>query len=180
MEEQNEVICPWCLTEIIWDEEIGPEKHCPHCENELSGYRTVQIGIGQDSAEAEEEDWEDTRDEDVEEEEEDLDWEDRHSDNGFRQTDRSWLAVEEKMERILDGQEEVPECPACREYMLEAGKQSMGPEQFKAAVPPSMGVPVVAVPFEVTWYVCPACFQTSSMLSADGRDHMIKLLSPKE
>jgi len=36
-------ICPWCQTEIVWDEEIGPETVCPHCYNELTDYRTVTV-----------------------------------------------------------------------------------------------------------------------------------------
>ncbi|WP_018756211.1 hypothetical protein [Paenibacillus terrigena] len=39
------VICPWCDTEIVWDEEIGPEEECPHCNNELKGYRTLQVQL---------------------------------------------------------------------------------------------------------------------------------------
>ena len=38
------LMCPWCATEIIWDEELGPEPNCPHCENELGGYRTLSLG----------------------------------------------------------------------------------------------------------------------------------------
>jgi hypothetical protein len=30
MNEKDEVICPWCHTEIVWDPEIGPEEECPH------------------------------------------------------------------------------------------------------------------------------------------------------
>ena len=46
-----------------WDEELGPEQHCPHCGNELSGYRTLKLGVD-DEDEADEV-----------EEEEDIDWE---------------------------------------------------------------------------------------------------------
>lgn len=47
-------VCPWCQTEIVWDEELGPEEECPYCHNELKGYRTLNIDIGdeeQDEAE---------------------------------------------------------------------------------------------------------------------------------
>lgn len=47
----NNNVCPWCHSEIVWDEEIGPEEHCPHCSNELSGYRTLQVGIEQEESE---------------------------------------------------------------------------------------------------------------------------------
>lgn len=38
-------ICPWCQTDIIWDEEIGPESVCPHCENELKDYRSLTLDL---------------------------------------------------------------------------------------------------------------------------------------
>jgi DNA-directed RNA polymerase subunit RPC12/RpoP len=44
-------VCSWCQSEIVWDEEIGPEEHCPHCLNELESaedYRTVNVHIDQD------------------------------------------------------------------------------------------------------------------------------------
>lgn len=36
-------VCPWCQTEIVWDEDLGPETTCPHCYNELTEYRTVHV-----------------------------------------------------------------------------------------------------------------------------------------
>src|SRR5690606_22662013 len=36
-------VCPWCQTEIVWDEQLGPETNCPHCYNELTEYRTVNV-----------------------------------------------------------------------------------------------------------------------------------------
>lgn len=51
-------VCPWCHTEIVWDEEFGPEETCPHCNNELSGYRTVTLGsddLEEDEPETEDE-----------------------------------------------------------------------------------------------------------------------------
>lgn len=41
-------ICPWCQTEIVWDEEIGPEETCPYCLNELGEYRTLQIELNRE------------------------------------------------------------------------------------------------------------------------------------
>lgn len=41
-------VCPWCQSEIVWDEELGPEEHCPHCANELKGYRTLNIDLNDD------------------------------------------------------------------------------------------------------------------------------------
>ena len=55
-------VCPWCQSEIVWDEEIGPEDTCPHCANELKGYRTLNIALDdeetQDDPEEYEEDYE--------------------------------------------------------------------------------------------------------------------------
>lgn len=59
-------ICPWCHTEIVWDEELGPEEECPYCHNELKGYRTLNINIGdEENDEAEDEiyDVDDVKDE---------------------------------------------------------------------------------------------------------------------
>ncbi|GMK48764.1 hypothetical protein [Paenibacillus glycanilyticus] len=169
MEEQT--ICPWCDTEIVWDEEIGPEKHCPHCENELSGYRTMQIGIDRD-----EDEQDDNWDEEQEEQKQDDSYNDE-SNEGFRQMNVSWLAAEETIRQITDSQEEAPECPSCREYMLEAGKQTVSLQPTVHAV---TGKPVIQSPFETVTYICPSCFQTSTVLSEKARNQMLELLAPKE
>src|SRR5690606_37434646 len=117
MEEQ--VVCQWGLSEIIWDEELGPETHCPHCENELGCYRTMQIGIENDEDNAsvsrveESEEWVD------DEEEEELPQDTRELDDneGFRNSNLKWIAAESTIQRIISEQEEAPECPVCREYM---------------------------------------------------------------
>lgn len=48
-------VCPWCQTEIVWDEELGPEEVCPYCENELGDYRTIDVELEQNEDEAEDE-----------------------------------------------------------------------------------------------------------------------------
>ncbi|EXX88342.1 hypothetical protein CH50_03625, partial [Paenibacillus darwinianus] len=50
MEEHT--VCPWCDTEIVWDEELGPEEYCPHCENDLKAYRTVSFSIDEEAGAA--------------------------------------------------------------------------------------------------------------------------------
>ncbi|ALS29348.1 hypothetical protein IJ21_39620 [Paenibacillus sp. 32O-W] len=161
---EQTTICPWCQTEIVWDEELGPEERCPYCDNELTGYRTVQIGL--DRPDDGDSDW------DVEGEAgDDTGWADNA--DGFRHTDREWLAVEETVERVLDGQEEVPECPSCREYMLEAGMQTIGEAGFRPAVPKSLGQPLLEAPFGVVWYVCPSCFQTVQRIAPQDRDRFL-------
>lgn len=43
MEGNERMICPWCSTEIVWDPECGAEDHCPHCEMELTDYRSLHV-----------------------------------------------------------------------------------------------------------------------------------------
>ncbi|MDQ0061147.1 hypothetical protein [Paenibacillus harenae] len=182
----EEVICPWCLTEITWDPEFGPEKHCPHCGNELSSYRTVELG-GDAGEETDEEEqgnpgqWQEDEEEDYESDGHDLGhkrW--LAEGEGYRNADRSSLALENTLQRITDEQDEVPECPACREFMLEAGTQSIGGEQYKPTVSPVLGQPALPAPLELVWYVCPSCFHTSSTLSPSNRQLLLKRLAKPE
>lgn len=135
-------ICPWCDTEIVWDEEIGPEDECPHCNNELKGYRTIQIEL------------------------------DEYTDN-----EQELAHYEETVERVLDEQEEVPECMYCREFMVLAGKQLTPPGAFVPHEPEVLGQPIIAAPFQVNMYVCSGCFQVSYVLSPEDRMKLIKRLS---
>jgi len=179
--EDNGTICPWCHSEIVWDEEIGPEEFCPHCNNELTGYRTVQIGI---DGEADELDDHDHADHAHDEEQDDEDWtnesdewtESAASGDGFRQTRRSSFAIEERIERVLDDQLEVPECPSCRGYMLEAGVHTITSDNYKPSVPVSIGQPLLPVPFETVLYVCPVCYETSTKLSLQARQQLTGVL----
>ncbi|WP_424767253.1 hypothetical protein [Paenibacillus sp. sgz302251] len=208
---ENHLVCPWCLTDIVWDEEIGPEKHCPHCGNELSAYRTIELGIDEEedsesyeqeaqiikpsstniaagyvhhTAASQSSNWSD------EEDEEDDDDDDAESsknkrwleeeEGGYRSADSSWFAVQDTVQRITDDQDEVPECPACREYMVETGTHTFNEQQFKARIAPSLNGPVLTAPFELSLYVCPACFHTSALLSSKDRERMIKRLTPGE
>jgi hypothetical protein len=50
----KKTVCPWCQTEIVWDEETGPESVCPYCENELGAYRTIHIGLEPEDESAQE------------------------------------------------------------------------------------------------------------------------------
>lgn len=194
------LICPWCLTEIVWDEEIGAETHCPHCDNELSAYRTLELGYDEEEVEADEHERAvqalkindarraarpAERSEDEHDEEEEDDYSDDpnnkrwlESGDGFRSADSSRFAVEETIQRVLDDQDEVPECPVCRSYMLEAGVQLVGDRQFESRIAPSLDGPVLPTPFKLTLYVCPSCYQTSSLLSQGDREQMIKRLTP--
>ncbi|MCR2802464.1 hypothetical protein [Paenibacillus soyae] len=175
-QDQEKQVCQWCLSEIIWDEEIGPETHCPHCENELGGYRSVQIGLDSDEDddstdsrnENEDEDW-------LDDEKEDLS--DRYNEEeGFRGGTRSMLAAESVVQRIIDEQLEAPECPSCREYMMEAGVQTID-SGFRPTESTAIGISVVPNPFKIVWYVCPACYHTASFLSLNDREEMLNRLA---
>ncbi|CAH0117869.1 MULTISPECIES: hypothetical protein [unclassified Paenibacillus] len=133
-------ICPWCQTEIVWDEELGPEEECPHCNNELTGYRTLQIQIDENADENDSE------------------------------------VFEASVEKVLDSQQEAPECIYCREYMLLAGEQTVRADSFKPNVPASLGQPVLEAPFRLHVYVCPGCFQVNTVLSDEDRQRMIQRL----
>ncbi|MHA6485302.1 hypothetical protein ACX1C1_25755 [Paenibacillus sp. strain BS8-2] len=179
-QQEQQQICPWCLTDIIWDEEIGPEPNCPHCDNELGGYRTMSIGIDGDSDENQSDD--DDKDEELSEwndteDDTEVDW--AAEQDGYRGTTRGMLAAEGVIQRILDEQLEAPECPSCREYMLEAGEQLIN-EGFTSSVPKAIGIPIVPTPFRMLYYVCPTCFTTSTQLSVADREALITRLSEQE
>jgi glutaredoxin len=199
---EEHLICPWCLTEIVWDEEIGPESHCPHCDNELSAYRTIELGYDEEEVEADEHersvqalkindahraakqangDFEEIEEED----EEDYSGDPNHKrwleeNDGYRSADHVRFAVEETVQRVFDDQDEVPECPVCREYMIEAGVQVMNDQRFESRVAPSLGEAVLPTPFQLILYVCPSCYHTSSMLSHADREQMLKRLTPQD
>lgn len=167
-------LCPWCQSEIPVEEGQEPEKYCPVCDNEIDGYRTLRVDIG-GSEDEEDEDREPFADEDEDVAAfDEAQWNDALS---FRESGPDGLIVEEAAERLLDEQEHVPECPSCREYMLEAGEQTVTKEQFRPRVSPSLGGAMLEAPFSLTLYVCPACFTTQTLLSENGREQMMKRLS---
>lgn len=175
-EKQDQVVCQWCLSEIIWDEEIGPESHCPHCESELGGYRSVKIGLERgddDSATSNDED--ESNEEDWLDEEEDIS-ERYNEEEGFRGGSRSMLAADSVIQRVINEQLEAPECPACREYMMEAGVQTID-AGFRPAESTAIGISIVPNPFRIVWYVCPACYHTASFLSLNDREEMLNRLA---
>lgn len=189
-------ICPWCQTEIVWDEELGPEEECPHCHNELKGYRTLNITLGSEEEFEEEDndhpfhDRKHPQDEDDEEAEGDPFWEDEGAAHlgavrrleAFTASGGDLLKYETGVEKLLDGQDEVPECPHCREYMVYAGKQKLIPQGsgFEAAVPAPGNSPLLTEEAELNVYVCSACFHVSRFLDEAARIAMIRTLSGEE
>ncbi|MNO61793.1 hypothetical protein D3C76_524510 [compost metagenome] len=184
-------ICPWCQTEIVWDEELGPEDECPYCHNELKGYRTLNISIGSSEDELEDDDYsQDDDDHDHHDHDHDLLnglWgEDEVGHLGairrveaFTEAGGDLLAYESGVEGILDGQVEVPECPHCREYMLFTGTQSVG-DDFVPTAPEGLSKPLIKKNAKFNVYVCSSCFSVSRFLSEDDRISLIRTISDNE
>ncbi|NBD26592.1 hypothetical protein [Paenibacillus glycinis] len=174
-EQDGPVICPWCQTEIVWDEEIGPERYCPHCENELSGYRTLQLDLNEDEDEP-------VRGADEEEEEEETGWKANGPDDmtDFVEYNSRRMAMDGTMERVLEDQLEAPECPSCRELMLEAGTHIVTGDHFKPRIPAALGAPVVETPFALVLYVCPSCFHTENRLSVHDQERLVQVLTESD
>ncbi|MEK4330108.1 MULTISPECIES: hypothetical protein [unclassified Paenibacillus] len=174
-------ICPWCHTEIVWDEEFGPEDTCPHCNNELSGYRTITIGA--DDLEDEELDTEDAS---VQEEVSD---EDLWDDDGDKDSvvpifntlvqfgdDYDLTRYEQSVASLLAAQLEAPECPQCHELMLHSGTQQVS--GFTPATPEALGGgPVLKPPFSLNLFVCPSCFHVQHSLAQEDRIQLVRNLS---
>ncbi|WCR27061.1 hypothetical protein L3476_28490 [Paenibacillus thiaminolyticus] len=170
MSETGKTICPWCDTEIVWDEELGPEEECPHCHNELNNYRTlnVELEMEEDEVTASGE-----REEDGESEEKGwstFGWDD----GGVLYSDTDTLRYQEGVDQVLHSQEEVPECPHCREYMLLTGTETVSGSGFKPAQPEALAAPLLQPPFELNVYVCTSCFQVSKILTAPYREAMME------
>lgn len=159
MSQSHEQVCPWCQTEIVWDPEIGPEETCPHCLNELGDYRSVKLNLGPDGDE-----------EDNDDLEEDLDFNDDEYED-FDGMDE----YEEGVQRLLDTQEDTPECPTCHSFMLLAGTRNMAAD-FVPSVPQSLNVPLLKPGFGMKLFVCPSCFKVEQVLSERERLAMIELL----
>lgn len=172
-------VCPWCHTEIVWDEEFGPEENCPHCNNELNGYRTVTVGI--DGIEDEEEEVvEEPKQEVINDD--DL-WGDVDKDsvvpiyNTLNQfgDDYDLNKYEERVSGILAIQEEAPECIQCHELTILAGKQLVN--NFEPSAPATLGGPVLTSPFSLNVYVCPSCFHVQHSLAQEDRIQLVRNLS---
>ncbi|WP_270169603.1 hypothetical protein [Paenibacillus sp. SYP-B4298] len=170
-------VCPWCHSEIVWDPELGPEEHCPHCDNELDGYRTLKLNLDEDES-----------DEDEYEEEDDSDagsktelYLDEEEQQSKQPPHQAILALEEHVQQLLNGQDDLPECPSCREYMIETGRQQLGSNV--GYVPRKLEADELSLlpdPVEMVWYVCPSCFETRSKLSFEAQHAFARRLSAME
>jgi hypothetical protein len=167
-------LCPWCQSEIPVEEGQEPDKYCPVCDNEIDGYRTLTIGLDDSEDEDESEHEIDTFDDGSEA---DISLDGEFWDDALGFSESGDLIIQEKVEQLLDDQEHIPECPNCREYMLEAGEQRVEPGQFIPKVTQALGAPVLEAPFAMTIYVCPACFTIQTQLSEDSREQLLNRLS---
>jgi ribosomal protein L37AE/L43A len=173
MKQMETTVCPWCQTEIVWDEEIGPEEECPHCHNELEGYRTLNVTLGDSEEELEEEEGGQP------EMESEYDWDDEQSydlrDQGLTRLpslngdETDLLAYESGVSKILEQQDQMPECPHCREYMVHTGEQLVGSTHYEAITPAGIKHSLLEAPFRLNMYVCPSCFHTGTFLSGEDR-----------
>lgn len=162
MSQSNEQVCPWCQTEIVWDPEIGPEESCPHCFNELGDYRSLKLNLGQDGQDSLDEEDE----EDIEDLEEDLDdYEDFDGMDDY----------EEGVQRVLDTQEDTPECPTCHSFMLLTGTRTQAAD-FVPVIPQTLKQTLLKPNFGLRVFVCPSCFKVEHVLSEADRMAMIELL----
>lgn len=158
---------------------IRPEENCPHCNNELNGYRTVTVGI--DGIEEEEEEVvEEPKQEVINDD--DL-WGDVDKDsvvpiyNTLNQfgDDYDLNKYEERVSGILAIQEEAPECTQCHELTILAGKQLVS--SFEPSAPATLGGPVLTSPFSLNVYVCPSCFHVQHSLAQEDRIQLVRNLS---
>lgn len=183
MSAADQIVCPWCSTEIVWDPEIGPENECPHCMNELGPYRSVKLNLA-DS--------------------EEVSGESKQSSGGFSEQDRfaaeltgqeEWddgsldedllnedflsgqddYDYEQQVNIYLEQQEETPECSSCHALMLHIGEQTPGRDYIPVRTA-HLGAPLLDKPPRVNLFVCPFCFRTEFTLMGEDRVRMVEAL----
>lgn len=155
-------VCPWCTTEIIWDEVLGPESECPYCHNELQSYRTLSVAMDEDEDRQDRDDL-DSSSEDGEKEEKgwsNFGW----GDEAMLFASSDELQYQEGVDRLLQEQQDVPECPQCREYMLLLGQEKVSDASFVPHTPEGVDDALIHAPFELQVYACTSCFQVTKRL----------------
>ncbi|MFD2671296.1 hypothetical protein [Marinicrinis sediminis] len=155
-------VCPWCQSELVWDEEIGPEEVCPFCENDLRDYRTVRLSSDEVQEETiaakkaeEEEQWD---------EETMALLESLEVDQQTETVDQ----YDEGIQQLLMEQEEVLLCNSCQSEMIWAGTEEVKAKRFN---PRQMadGTPLVALPFRKDIHLCPHCFELKEVMNREDR-----------
>lgn len=174
----NMQICPWCQTEIVWDPEIGPEETCPHCLNELGGYRSIKLNLKQADDELPEEEDESVSDDDLDIDGLEDSLEDELLDDYTVEGERDLFA--EKVIEVMDTQTIAPECSNCHELMLHAGERRVGASEFQPKVPEALGAAFVKAPYVLNVFVCPSCFKTDEYLSKEDQQALLQAFAPEE
>ncbi|WP_307348942.1 hypothetical protein [Paenibacillus polymyxa] len=161
---------------------VTPAPHS-HGKEDLKGYRTLSIQLGDDE---EQDILYEAEDEIVVEKPVDAPLlQDNelhklpvlHTLQKFEESGADLMAYEQGAEQILDRQDEVLECSQCGEYMLHAGSQTVTREGFEPSMSPALGKPILDLPFVLNVYVCPSCFHVQHTLSENDRLRMLEKLS---
>ncbi|WP_379133186.1 hypothetical protein [Paenibacillus sp. sgz500958] len=172
-------VCPWCDTEIVWDEEFGPEDTCPHCNNELKGYRTVNISMDnlEDEAVEFDEPVQETADAENLWDDDDVSVVPIYNTLEQYRDEYDLSSYDANVSAILTEQEEAPECPQCHELLLLSGTQEIS--AFHPQTPEALGGPVLKAPFSLNVYVCPSCFHVQQSLAREDRLQLVRNLSSR-
>lgn len=155
-------VCPWCDTEIVWDDELGREETCPHCYNELEEYRSVQIAA--DDSEPEHKELELNLDfSNVNEETLNIDElnMDEHGTQDFFQYEQAVDQLREQTDK------EALECAQCQEMMVYVGHQMKN--EFQSIELTGLFKGLLNNPYSVDVHVCPNCFEVRYVLSDEDR-----------
>ncbi|GEM_PF-1872206 len=149
-------VCPWCDTEIVWDEEIGAEDMCPHCFNMINEYRTLGVTLDE-SGDSEEKDG-------------------LSEQSVGTALPRNWDQFDKQVKQYMEGQEEEAECEHCHEPMIAIGDMEVDRSRFLPRMPEFGGPPLLQPPFAVTWFVCPYCHATRNKLAAEAQSKVNAIL----
>jgi hypothetical protein len=171
----SDEVCPWCQTDILWDEEIGPEETCPHCYNELKSYRTIEIKA---AAEAENTPVESRAELEIVKSDINEEFLDKETEELLAEIDdepQGLAAYEFKVEELRDAQVEemLLECLQCEETMIYAGHHKME-QQYTPFVPAGFNMPFIKAPFTVNMHICPVCFEIRYNLADPDRMKIIE------
>ncbi|GIQ70966.1 hypothetical protein DUZ99_06695 [Xylanibacillus composti] len=154
-------VCPWCDTEIVWDEETGAEDLCPHCFNMINEYRTLGVTL-EESGEAEEKSDQPLASE------------------GGGVLPRNWDQFDKQVQHYMEGQQDEAECEHCQEPMIAAGEMEVDRSRFLPRIPELGGPPLLQPPFALTLFVCPYCFVTKNKLSPGDQTRITAILENKK
>lgn len=180
-------VCPWCQTEIVWDPELGPEETCPHCLNELKGYRSLKLRLSQTDGELslDADDDEDNghhghhhhnHDHEHDHDEEVLEVDDLLDDYTVDPEPDDYA---EQVIACMDLQEYAPECTNCHELMLHAGVRTIT-AGFAPKIPAALGESFIGSSYEMDVFVCPSCFKVDEYLTKEAKEKMIRVFVPDQ